>query len=87
MSVTVFIDSIILTLNIYHFYEILNIINKFKRNKLEERTMLDEFETEYVESILELVSERYSDVLYNGGCSESEDLMDYVCISEVVRHG
>lgn len=49
--------------------------------------MLDEFETEYVESILELVSERYSDVLYNGGCSESEDLMDYVCISEVVRHG
>ena len=65
MSITVFIDSIILTLNIYHFYEILNIINKFKRNILEERTMLDEFETEYVESILELVSERYSDVLYN----------------------
>lgn len=47
--------------------------------------MLDEFETEYEESVV--VAERHFDILYNGGCSDSEDLMDYVCISEVERHG
>ena len=47
--------------------------------------MLDEFETEYEESVT--VAERHFDILYNGGCSDSEDLMDYVCMSEVERHG
>lgn len=47
--------------------------------------MLDEIVAEYEESVT--VAERHFDVLYNGGCSESEDLMDYVCISEVERHG
>lgn len=47
--------------------------------------MLVEFETEYEESVT--VDERHFEVLYNGGCSESEDLMDYVCVSGVERHG
>ena len=85
MSITVFVDSIILTLIIYQFCENLNLKHINKRNKLEERTMLDEFETEYEESVV--VAERHFDILYNGGCSESEDLMDYVCVSEVERHG
>lgn len=47
--------------------------------------MLEETAVEYEESVV--VAERHFDVLYNGGCSESEDLMDYVCITEVERHG
>lgn len=46
--------------------------------------MLDENVTEYEESVA--VAERHFDVLYNGGCSDSEDFMDYVVVTEVRRY-
>lgn len=47
--------------------------------------MIDEIVTEYEESVA--VAERHFDVLYNGGCTDTEDFMDYVVISEVGRYG